>query len=349
MRLGEKRFFAFLTTAVFLSVLLLFGCAKTTGTKEEAKKEEPKPSPVILKMANQNPEGSLHGQSYSYFAQQVEKESNGQIKVQVYHSGSLVQDPDVIDAIMNGTVDIAHFQNAYISTTIPETLPFEIPGACSYNMDKFDKFATITTPILQKIFSKYGVVYIGAIPPSTLVFVGNKEVHKPADLKGTIVRTASKWSGEAVKLWGGTPMTIPIADVPTSLERKVIDLVNTSWAATQAFKLYEVSKYLAITDQMEIYAGVIFSQKTWDKLTKEQQEAIKRAFPKLTEFHKQKTIESYQKLLADAKAKGVKAYELTPDENKEFAKVSKTLLEQIKGNVKEGGQELMKAFEELNK
>ena len=79
--------------------------------------------PVELRLSYPNTETSLSGQSYNYFAQAVEEESNGTIKVTVYPAGSLAANTDILDAIQQGNVDIGHFVATYVSPTIKELTP----------------------------------------------------------------------------------------------------------------------------------------------------------------------------------------------------------------------------------
>jgi len=325
-------------TLLFILVLVSFLMVYSTASIAQE-------GNVLFRLSHSGAESGIYAQTYKYFSEQVEKESQGSVKVQYYFSGSLISDAEVLENIMAGTVDMSHFQTSYVSTTISELIPFEIPGCVSFSKSIFPRFDEVTTPVIQDIFKKYGAIYLGPIPQTTLAFVGDREVHGPSDLKGALVRTSGKWFGDAVKMWGGTPMTISIGDLPTSLERGVVDLACTAWAAVEDHNLYEVSAYCNITNIMEVFAGLIISEKSWDKLSIDQKEAIKRAWKTVTNNHLDKLDIGYQDLLNLAEKNNCKIYELTNDENELFKEASSQLLEQVK---EVSGTALINAFKQLN-
>ena len=329
-----KMFKAILIFLLLVSILAV--CITTSIAQTEQ---------VLLRLSHSGAESGIYAQTYKYFSEQVEKESQGSVKVQYYFSGSLISDAEVLENIMAGTVDISHFQTSYVSTTISELIPFEIPGCCSFSKDIFPKFDEITTPIIQDIFKKYGAIYLGPLPQTTLVFIGDREVHSPADLEGALVRTSGKWFGDAVTMWGGTPMTISIGDLPTSLERGVVDLACTAWAAVEDHNLYEVADFCNVTNIMEVFAGLIISEKSWNKLSNDQKEAIKRAWETASTVHMDRIDAGYKDLLKLAEENNCKIYELTDNENESFKDVSNQLLEQVK---EVSGTALIDGFKKLN-
>ncbi|MCR4442831.1 MAG: TRAP transporter substrate-binding protein [Peptococcaceae bacterium] len=347
--MAMKKNYAIQALVFLVVVALVFaaGCQqKPAADKAPAAGNTAQPQPVTLQLSHSQPPNGISGLSYEYLARTIEEESKGQLKVKVSPAGSLVSDAGALEAIQAGNVDIAHFQVANLTPTMKELTPFEIPGA--YPGNKFTDFDKLTTPIVKKIFDKYGVKYLGPIGQDTMVYVSKKKVLKtPADFKGLKIRTAGKWAGEAVKLWGGAPVTVPIGDLPTALQRGTVDAAYTTWIATNTFKLYESAPYITFNNQQETFVGVMMNQKKWNSLTKDQQDAIDRAMEKFKVYSMKLIVDErdkFKKVLSDAKCT---AYVLNDAENAAFNSKAAPLMEEVKKIAGSEGAELIDAFNKL--
>ncbi|MGB9880003.1 MAG: TRAP transporter substrate-binding protein, partial [Anaerolineae bacterium] len=153
-----------------------------------------------------------------------------------------------------------------------------------------------------------------------------------------------KWNGEAVKLWGGSPVMIPIGDVPTALERKTIDLVNTSWIATMGFKLYESGPNVTFTPLQEIFPGLIMNMQLWKSLSPDQQAAVERATKRWIDYSCDLLQQEKQACMETLKNANVNVYTMTDADAAVFKEAAKTLVEQVKPIIGPDGEELLKAI-----
>jgi TRAP-type C4-dicarboxylate transport system substrate-binding protein len=303
---------------------------------------------IQLKLSQPTPPTGFYGEGYAYFAKAVEEETKGQVRVQVYPSASLVSDVEAFDAVRNGTVDIAHFASVWLSPTARELTPFEVPGA--YPGERHKELDAATRPILERIFAKYGVKYIGPGYPETAAFGANRKmatVKSPADFKGKAIRTPGRWGGEAIKTWGGSPVTITLGDLAVGLQRGTIDVVYTSWIVIDAFKLYESAPNITFTSIQNILTGLMMSERAWKGLTAEQQQAVMRAEGRWRGF----IGDNYKNLRAQFEQKlrksGGNFYHLSDAENTAFKKVRQSLLDQVKAVSGPDGEALIKAFDSI--
>lgn len=323
------------------AVAALFICGNAMAQDKAPAKQ------ILLKLSQPTPPTGFYGEGYFYFAKAVEEETKGQVKVQVYPSASLVSDTEAFDAIRNGTIDIAHFAAPWLTPTAKELTPFEIPGA--FIGEKHKELDAATHGLLDKIFAKYGAKYIGPGYPETAAFGAGKKlvVKSPADFKGKSIRTPGKWGGEAIKMWGGNPVSITLGDLPVALQRGTIDVVYTSWIVIDAFKLYEPAPNISFTAIQNVLTGLMMSEKAWKGLNAEQQQAVMRAEARWMDFIGNNYKDLRTKFEAKLKKSGGSFYHLTDEENAAFKKVAKPLLEQVKAVSGPDGEALMKAFETI--
>jgi len=306
-------------------------------------------APLVLRFSYAPPATGLQGRGYEFFAKTVNEESGGQIEIKTFPAGSLISDSQILDAVAKGTVDFGHFAIPYVTPTIKELTPLEVPGA--YPGDRYYDLDRVTHPIVEKIFAKYGIKYLGLDDASTISFLGIKKFGKvvtsPIDLKGQTVRASGKWGGEAVMMWGGSPIMIPLADVPIALGRGTVSVGYIGWVLNNSLKLYEAAPYVTFTGLQEVYRGIIMNERAWKKLNASQQEALLRAVKKWMTFMNQNLsaeLKKFEKILKDA---GNTVHQLTKAQNDEFKKVTEPLWEKIIPIAGADGMELIKALRTL--
>jgi C4-dicarboxylate-binding protein DctP len=329
----KKRFMVclFFCLALFLAVTVAHGEASAADKVFE------------LKLSHSMAATSYSQKAYQYFADMCEKESGGTIKITIFPAGTLLAGQDIFDGILNRNADIGEFQASYLTSVMRELLVLEIPGI--YSGSRYPELHKATKGILNEIFAKYDLKYVAPIPHDVLVFVGDSVVKDPTkDLPGKKIRVAGKWSGEAVLKWGGSPMTIPIGDVPTALERHTVNLVNTSWIATGGFKLYEMGPHVTMTDMQEIFPGLILNMDVWNGFSDAQKTAFDRAAELFATEGNKLLLDEKAKFIAACKAANVEIYTANAEENAYYRKVANELVEQVKPQVGELGLKLIDTF-----
>jgi C4-dicarboxylate-binding protein DctP len=322
-------------TVLALSFVLFFTVFYACGESAEKSFE--------LKLSHSMAATSYSQKAYQYFADSCAEESGGTIKVTIFPAGTLLAGQEAYDGILNRNADIAEAQVAYFTSFIPEFIVLEIPGV--YSGSKFPQLYEATKGVMDEIFAKYGVKYVAPIPHDVLVFVGDSIVRDPSkDLAGKKIRVAGKWGGEAVIKWGGSPMTIPIGDVPTALERRTINLVNTSWIATGGFKLYEMGPHVTMTDMQEVFPALILNMEVWNEFSDAQKAAFGRAIERFVKEGYNIMMEEKAKFLDACKAANAEVYTTTAEENAFYRKVANELVEQVKPQIGELGEKLLESF-----
>jgi TRAP-type C4-dicarboxylate transport system substrate-binding protein len=306
-------------------------------------------APVVLRFSYAPPATGLQGRGYEIFAKAVNEESGGTIEVKTFPAGSLVSDPQILDAIIKGTVDLGHFAIPYVTPTIKELTPLEVPGA--YPGNRYYDLDNATHPIVEKIFAKYGVKYLGLDDASTITFLAIKKFGKgvttPADLKGQTVRSSGKWLAEGVKMWGGSPVMIPLADVPIALGKGTVTIGYIGWVLNNSLKLYESAPYITFTELQEVYRGIIMSDRAWKKLNAAQQDALMKAVKRWMTFMHENLSTDLAKFENTLKGAGVTVQRLTKAQNDEFKNVTEPLWEKVAPAAGPEGLELIKTLRTL--
>lgn len=174
------------------------------------------------------------------WADKVEKDSNGRIKIDRYASMQLGgRPPELMDQVINGVADIIWTVVGYTPGRFPTTEVFELPfmmrdaGAlsCAY-------WTMFETHMKETEFSDVHVLGTWVHGPG--VIHTQDPVAEIADLKGMKIRGGSRVVNQLLELVGATPVGMPVPAVTESLSKGVIDGTTIPWEVTTSLKVPEL-------------------------------------------------------------------------------------------------------------
>lgn len=158
--------------------------------------------------------------------EEIEKETGGQLAVRLHLGGSLpINTTTITQAVADDVVQLG--DDGYFLGNVPIAgilrLPMLIQSPAEYQ-----KAAAIMEPYLERAFERKGVIVLGQYLYPYQVAYSTKKLSSLADMKGQKIRVTSPEQGEFVKRMGGVPVTIGAPEVPSALDRGVVDGVLTA-------------------------------------------------------------------------------------------------------------------------
>ena len=225
--------------------------------------------PIVLKLSSFLPESGTEGMLGKWWGTELEKRSNGKVKVQYFFAEALVKTMDSLPAVSSGIADVQFFAPGYFPTQMALSgvadLLFQTQSnwvsARAYN-EMADTF-----PPFQKMMKDNNIKLISIWPASEVVMVSAKPIKTLDDLKGKKIRALGLMN-KAMKMLGATPVAMPLPEVYEALERGTIDAVTgLPYHLVVSFKLQEAAKNI-INPGLGCYAsgGYFMNLKTWNKL-----------------------------------------------------------------------------------
>lgn len=263
-------------TGFFLIFIIVFGFVSFVPNALYAEKV------VELKMSHFMP--SIHVQHVEVmvpFSQEVEKATNGRVKITVYPGGSLVKAPDHYDAAATGIVDFAYVVHGYTPGKFPLTSVMELPFLFNSAVqgtkvfyDLWEKF-----PEFEKEHPNVKVCWIWAGDTGQL-FTTKKQVRAMEDLKGLKIRTHSLVLKNTLEKLGAVPVTLPISELFESLQKGVIDGCITPWSAVYDFGLHNVVRYATVANFYVPSFVMVMNKNSFQKLSIEDQKILSQMMGK---------------------------------------------------------------------
>lgn len=172
------------------------------------------------------------------WAEQVEKNSGGKVKIEIFPSMSLGgKPPELIQQARDGVVDIVWTVNGYTPGLFPRTEVFELPGVfkndtVAANLAMYDMFESD----LKQEYKGVEVMWLHVHAGQGIMMV-DKEVRKPADLAGMKMRIPTRTGAWVIEALGASPLATPVPEVPTALSKKTIDGTLLPWEIIPPLKL----------------------------------------------------------------------------------------------------------------
>ena len=252
-------------------------------------------------------QNSHQGIGIDTFAREVEKRTNGRIKVQPFYSGSLGGERESIEAVQLGTQELTLTSTGPVPNFVPEARILDIPFLFR---DKAHARAVLDGPIGQdmlKAFDSKGFKALAWAENGVRHMTNSKRaVAAPEDLKGLKMRTMENpVHVAAYKSFGiiTTPMAFP--EVFTALQQGTVDGQENPLSVIMAAKFDQVQKHLSLTGH--VYSPCIFlmNKAAFDKLSPADQQAFLEAAKEATKANRARVDEDDAKGVAELRSKGM--------------------------------------------
>ena len=297
---------------------------------------------VTLKMATALPSSHPLVKAMDVLKDKANEKSKGSVTIQIYPAGQLYNDKNMNDAIISGGIDMGLNTVGRWATIVPAMDIFDVPFIFP-SYEKVDK--AIDSGLGEKLGSelmKKGVRPLIWADYGFVQYANNKKLVKtPADFDGLKIRGYSKYSAETIKAMGASSVTMGSSEVYMGIQRGTIDGQTSGTTAMRDRKMYEVHKYLTVTNHASPEFIVAINEKSYSKLNANQKKALDAAAIEVRDMIRANAKAEDLKALADLKAKGMEVYEVPENELQAWRDATKPVWDLfIKENGK-FGQELI--------
>jgi tripartite ATP-independent transporter DctP family solute receptor len=286
--------------------------------------------PIRLRFSTVSVPLDAHTVCLNTFKDELEKSTNGRIKVEIFHSGQLFTQEAEQAAIRRGTIEMVYTGPNWLADFIPYFSMFT-SGYIFKDYEHMNRVLNgeIGKQIFEDVAEKIGVRPLGAFYLGTrqlnLRDIG-KEVRTPQDMKGIKLRMPNSPSWLFLgKALGANPTTISFTELYMALKTGAVDGQDNPLPTTKNAKFYEVTKYIILTNHYVNPIMPSINEKLWRKLGPELQEKIYAAIEKARQVCDRMNLEAEEKLVDFFKEQGMIV--ILPDQESFIDHVHKAYLE----------------------
>src|SRR3954465_6005986 len=281
---------------------------------------------TILKASHQFPGGK--GDARDEMVQTIARDAkaaNAGLDVQVYPGASLFKPNDQWNAMVNGQLDMSSFPLDYASGKVGAFSATLMP-ALARNHDRAARMNS--SPFMKEIkakIDKAGVVVLADAWLAGAVASKKACIRKPEDIKGLKIRSAGPTFASMWQQAGASIVSIPSNEVYNALQTGVADATDTSTGSFVSFRIYEQVKCITAPGDNALwfmYEPVLMSKRSFNRLNKEQQDALMKAGKKSEEYFNKATKGLDDDMVATFKKNNVEVVTLTPAEYDAWVKIA---------------------------
>ena len=246
------------------------------------------------------------------FADEVKKETSGRVNIQIYPSGQLGNEKDVIEGLILQTIDGGLIGGGSFQSIDPKFGIEALPYAWPTHEAAYKAYDGKIGNSLLAILAKKGIVGLSWWENGFRHITNNKKpIVKPSDLEGIKLRvTPDKMRLDTFKLLGAAPMAINFGELYSSLQQGVVDGQENPYAIIYSSAFYEVQKYLSKSSHIWGSALLCVNDSVWKKLSDKDQATVKKLAAKWCTIQRKQTIAQEDDFLNKLKAKGMKVNEI---------------------------------------
>ena len=282
---------------------------------------------TVLKASHQFPGGK--GDPRDEMVQIIAKDAkaaNVGLDIQVYPGASLFKPNEQWNAMANGQLDISSFPLDYASGKVLAFGATLMPGVVR-NHERAQKLND--TPFMKEIKEKINKARVIVLSDAWLAgAVGSKRncIRKPDDIKGLKIRSAGPTFAAMWQEAGASIVSIPSNEVYNALQTGVAEATDTSTGSFVSFRLYEQLKCLTAPGDNALwfmYEPVLMSKRSFDRLNKQQQEALINAGKKAQDYFVKESKRLDDQMVKVFKDHNVEVVTMSPDDYNAWIEVAK--------------------------
>lgn len=265
---------------------------------------------VVIKYAHINNPGMPAYDAADFFADKVKELSNGEIECEVFPSGTLGGEREMVESLILGNIHISHPNIAVLTLNYPQITLYQMPFLFK---DFYHTKRVAESKVGQELNAGFEketglsmVMYFTEAPRG--LYNNTRPIYEPAQLKGLKIRIMeSELYRDMFGELGvaGLPTPLSATEMYSALATNLVEFADSPIDHYYTTKLHEVAKYYSLLDHVTGFKAAVMNKAWFDGLAKEHQDIIMEAFKQTEEYQNELSDSEQQKILDEATCNGV--------------------------------------------
>jgi len=286
------------------------------------------------------------GIAATVFAERVNKEMNGKVCVEVFPNSTLYDDDKVLEALLNGDVQMAAPSLSKFEKFTKKFRIFDLPFMFA-NIDAVDAFQNSDAgQALKDSMVKRGLKGLAFWHNGMKQMSASKPLVSPGDAKGLKFRVqASDVLVAQFEQLGASPQKMSFKEVYGGLQTKVIDGQENTWSNIYGKKFFEVQDGTTETNHGIIDYLVVTSDEWWEGLDAGIRDQLSTILKEVTESRNKESFAVNEANKAKVIEAGGEVRTLTPEQRQAWVDALKPVWAKFEGDI---GKDLIDAAQATN-
>lgn len=317
-----------LLTAFAGLIIFCSSCGnKTAGANEVQRYAWP--------LATASPEDTVTQIFAEEFVSEVDRLSDGRMKIQVYPNSTLGGDRELLESCRDGDIPFVIQNTAPQVAFMPDLAIFDMP--CRFDTIE-DARKKVDEPefyrLMEKVYLQSGYKLLGYADQGFRVMSTNKAVRTMNDFKGQKIRTMeNSFHIDFWKALAAAPTPMSFSEVYIGLQQKTIDAQENPYEVIVSNRLYEQQDYVVETNHLPHLISLIVSDEFFSELPQERQEILMRAAQEAKEKARQASDKRITDKIKVIEESGTKIIRLNENVKKEMREASQKVYNEVENSV----------------
>lgn len=224
-------------------------------------------------------EGYPNTVAMDVFAELVAEKTNGEITLQMFHGGTLGSQPDAVEQVRLGGLQVGNFNLGPIGPIAAAANVVSLPFVFKDVPHMFRVLDSEGGEAIAAGMAEKGLLPLAWYDAGARSFYnGDRAINTPADVEGMKVRVMNNdlFTGMIAEL-GGNPSPMAFAEVYQALKTGVVDGAENNWPSYESTGHFEVAGYYSLSQHLIIPECICVNTDTFNALSPELQAAVSEA------------------------------------------------------------------------
>jgi len=248
-------------------------------------------------------------------AARIKEKTSGKVEIQVFPNNQLGSDTDMLSQLRSGALEFFTLSGLILSTLVPVASINGVGFAFKDYGQVWPAMDGALGTLVRGEIAKRGLYAFAKMYDNGYreITSATKPVKTPEDLSGFKIRVpASPLWTSMFKAFGASPTTINFNEVYTALQTKVVDGQENPLSLIDTAKLYEVQKFVAITNHMWDGFWFLANKKAWEAMPADLREIVEAEFNRSAIDERNDLAKMNDTVAATLKSKGLQFVETDP-------------------------------------
>lgn len=344
-------------TGILLALLLVFAlvfgtaCSSENNTATDTNNNEKDKAKEVttIRITHVLPEDHpTHTTLAEVFKPEVEKNSDGLLKIEIYPNAQLGSDRQAIEAVSLGSLEMTVPGGPVLSGFYEPYMVFDLPFLFENREAAYAAMDGELAVEASKGLLDQDIMVLG-IGENGFRHITNNEkpIYEPDDLKGIKIRTMENpLHMAAFKGMGANPTPIAFGELFTALQQNTVDAQETPVAIIYSSRLFEVQKYLSLDSHVFANCPYLINKPFYESLDGDMQKVIQDAIDETVKVQRKTLASQEDEILQKLKDEGMIVNEVSIEQQKKFAKASQPAYDLF---IEKFGSELIDLARSYNK
>jgi len=272
-----------------------------------------------FKLANNSPATHPQTVRQTEAAERIKQSTGGRVEIQIFPNNQLGSDTDMLSQLRSGAIDYFTLSGLILATLVPSASINGVGFAFKDYDTVWKAMDGALGAYVRGEIAKRGLVAMDRMWDNGYrqITSSTRAIRTPDDLKGFKIRVpvSPLWTS-MFEAFGAAPASINFSEVYSALQTKIVEGQENPLSLIVIAKLYEVQKYVSLTDHMWDGFWMLANRRSHDSLPPELGEIVARELNRSALDERADIAKLNAQVAADLKTKGL---ELPPSIRARFA------------------------------